>query len=309
MKIDHLDIRDSNVWKTIRKGRAVALAVGISLSLVGCIGSSQNSQDQSSEQMEAMIDEVEIQTGKVVSVQDMNHLNLILCNSDCNSDIFDTTVYKLKEMGVSVTTAVSGDAVLSRENSTVVTLAGSIYNSDSTVILGPYNNDLNNQSDILALSMQAGLKQEGVKVDGIRCGILKVEQEENLTHRVPTATEKAIAPSGSFVSIAIGDQISSQEADNISDGIISGLARATYQIGLNSQEDYIFRISPNQSTNSIAEQLGVNEEVLVENNDNLKNDLIQMDEAIFHPQAFKETAFDATVPFEAPQKSAQIQTK
>lgn len=312
MKIDHLNIQDSNIWRISKTGQKFALAAVLSLSLAGSvcgIGHIKNSQDESREQMEAMVDEIEISNERRVSIQHINDLNLILCDSDCDPKIYNTTVHKLEDMGINVTPAVKGDEVLARENSTIITMAGLIYDSDSTVILGPYNNESNKRSDILALAMRAGLKQEGIKVDGIRCGVLKVEKEQDITHRVPTATEEAIAPSGSFVSIAIGNRISPQEADSISDGIINGITRATYQIGLEPQEDYIFRIIPNQTTDGIAEQLHVNKETLIKTNDHLKSDLIQVGDTVIHPRAFKEKAFDTDVSFNVLQKGVRMQTK
>ncbi len=279
MQIDKLEIQNSNLMKVLKKGQRWAVVMGVSLALTGCSFGSKQVEKSPHITIDTMVSD------HTVSVDDINAFNLILCNNNCRSDIFEETEKKLQEHGISFEVAESGDSILTRDHSTIITMAGGIYDSDSSVILGQYDNENKNNSDILALAMEAGLKENGCKVDGIRPGVSAVDHELSITSRVPTATENMLGDDSSFVSVAIGTQVAMDESEKISNGILEGLVRTAYEIKENPKEDYLYRVTGYDTIEGMAVNMGTSTDTLVQVNSNLANDLIQMDDLVKHPKA------------------------
>lgn len=300
MKIDHLVIRDKNLSSTLTKGRSLFLATAASLALTGCsLGERKQEVQDNVITMEAssMLDELENADTIHVSSEDISNLHLTLCNNCCNSEIFNSTVQKIRDLGVYVDVAFPGDDILNRENSTVITMAGGIYDSENSVLLGQYNNNLMNNSDTLALAMNTSFKVHGLTVDGIRPGVATIDTETTIPTRVPTATEKNLAPGSSFVAIALGNKIDPRDFENVSDAIVDGIIRATHEIKENPNADYLYRTSFNDTIDAMAIHMGVLSEELVSANKNLQADFVPINETIRNPSFYRSEAFRADTPF------------
>lgn len=291
MKINHLELHVPNFISNFKMGRGLVLATTIGLALTGC--AFPHSKDEKAEAVTAL----EINQPIFISSEELDQLHLVICNNQCNLQTFNQTVEKLEELGISVSTALPGDDILREEGITIVTMAGGIYDKDSSVILGQYDNNVVNNSDILSLAMKASFKANDLAVDGIRPGIASISSETGLTRRVPTATEINLDESSSFVAIALGNKISPSEADEISDAVVEGLLRATYEISRNPQSDYLYRITDGDTLGDLVNLLDVSMEELVKINKNLQNDLIQMNEMVIHPSAYEGKAFKTTSEF------------
>lgn len=301
MKIDNLKVNNSNIVSAIQNGRKLVAIMGLSLALTGCaMGKEKITVDEqdNSIQLEAMIEESNSNT--IVSIDDVNQLNLVLCDSNCNPTIFDTTVNKMREAGINVTATTPGDPILQNEMSTIITMAGGIYNSNNSVILGAYSNDRHDNSDTLALSMNAAFKHNNLGTDGIRLGISEVTPD--YTHKVPTGTEINTAPSSSFVVIAIGDQLDIGEADTVANSVIEGITRAAGVIKDDPEVDFLYRITYNDTDlTTLASNINTEVASLIEANEGLSrhNTLsIQENQIITHPKVQNYTNFNSQQGFE-----------
>lgn len=292
MKINHLEFQVPNFVPNFKMGRKLVLATTLSLALTGCSLSPAKEEEK-----KEVVTALEINDPISVSPFDLEQLHLVLCNNQCNLQTFNKTVEKLEALGVSVSEAYPGDDILKEEGITVVTMAGCIYDKDSSVILGQYDNNRVNNSDILALAMKASFKANDLAIDGIRPGIASISSDTGLTRRVPTATEANLDETSSFVAIALGNKIPFSEADKISDAIVEGVLRATYEIKRNPQADYLYRITDGDTLGDLENLFDVNKEELIKSNKNLKNDIIQMNDMVIHPSAYDGKAFKTTSEF------------
>lgn len=303
MQIDKLELQNQNLMKLFKKGQKWAVAMGVSLALVGCSFGEDKVEEPVTISIDHMISDHH------VSIDNINALNIILCNNQCRTDIFDGTVQKLKDHGISFEVAESMDSILEKDHSTIITMAGLIYDSDSSVLLGQYNNEKNNHSDILALAMQAGFKESGCKIDGIRPGVSEVNHEMGITSRVPTATENMLGNGSSFVAIALGTHLDDIQAEKISDGILAGLVRTAYEVKENPREDYLYRIGGYDTIEGMAVEMGTSVDALVQVNSNLAEDLIQKDDFITHPKAVSRDFVSDNVDFTLVNISTKSQSR
>lgn len=293
MKIDHLRINNAELTHALKTGRGLLLATALSLALSGCSKEDSKQGPVETKDLTTMFDDYNQEDAILVDVKDINDLNLILCNNQCNSEIFNRTCEKFNEAGISISAAFPGDEILEQENSTIITMAGCIYDSEGVMILGQYNNELSNNSDILALGLSRGLKKNDVTVDGIRSGVSTLTSNGSTT-RIPTATEAHLGLDSSFAAIALGTKIHPKEADKISDGIVEGVIRATYEIQKNPKADYLRRITPGDTLDGLALTMGVDSKRLVDANKNLRDDFIQVNDMVRHPDAYHREAFQST---------------
>ncbi len=301
MKIDNLKVNSSNISQAIRNGRKLLTIMGLSLALTGCAiakDSKNELENNSNEQLEAMLEDSKEST--VVSIDDVNQLNLILYDNNCNPVIFDATVNKMKEANINVLTATPGEPILQNEMSTIITMAGGIYNSNNSVILGSYNNDRHDNSDALALSMEASFKHHNLGMDGIRLGISEVTPD--YTHKVPTGTELNIAPSSSFVVVAVGDQIDINQADSVADSVIEGVTRAAGVIKEATDTDFLYRATyQDLDVTTLASNVGTTVSSLIEMNEGISKHntfSLQEDQIIMHPRIKEYGNFDSNQDFQ-----------
>ena len=301
MKIDNLKVNSSNISQAIRNGRKLLTIMGLSLALTGCAiakDSKNELENNSNEQLEAMLEDSKEST--VVSIDDVNQLNLILYDNNCNPVIFDTTVNKMKEANINVLTATPGEPILQNEMSTIITMAGGIYNSNTSVILGSYNNNRHDNSDALALSMEASFKHHNLGMDGIRLGISEVTPD--YTHKVPTGTELSIAPSSSFVVVAVGDQIDINQGDSVADSVIEGVTRAAGVIKEATDTDFLYRATyQDLDVTTLASNIGTTVSSLIEMNEGISKHntfKLQEDQIILHPRIKEYGNFDSHQEFQ-----------
>ena len=292
MKIENLEFENENLSRLFKTGQKILLAASASFVLSSFSPSHENIELRPNPEVTSIADEVEDAFATEVDLADINRLNLILCDNECNDEIFDATTTKLTEAGVEFMVAKPEDEdLLSRASSTVITLSSTVYRSESAVVLGQYDNNKQSNSDALALAMEAGLQSKDVAIDGIRLGITQIEHEEGITHRVPTGTELKIAPSSSFVTVALGTQMDPNQKEMISEGIFDGILRAAVDIKENEHADYLYRITGYDTIDAMAIKMDVPSELLKEMNPNLEKDLIQKDDVVRHPDIIQQEAF------------------
>jgi len=307
MKINHLNLQNEKLNQVFRTGQRLLLVTSASLALAGCSFSQKDADLRSNTEVASTAEELKESYVAEVDLEDINQLNIILCNNECNKEIFDATVQKLTEEGIQFTVAEPRDEdILNRSMSTVITLSSTVYRSEHSLILGQYDNQKRSNSDALALAMESGLKHHDIPVDGIRLGITQVESEDGITHRVPTGTELKIAPSSSFVTIALGTQMDPSQSEAISDGIIDGIVRAASDIKENENADYLYRITGVDTIDGMAQDLGTTSSMLKEMNPNLEEDLIQRDDVVRHPDIAGRDAFSEKVEFKTIQNNKSL---
>lgn len=295
---------------TFKQGKKLILATSISLALSGCC-LNQITEDAKSQE-NTLTKESYQDENLIVSTEDLNDLHLIFHNlgeNEIDWKIFDTTVTKLRDWGVKVIEADRYDNSIRNADSTIITIAGPsvIQNGENTKILGPYFNETESNSDILVLAMQAGFKHNNVPTAGISCGYSSIDplaSEKKMVTR-PTGTEQLMDKSSSFVSIALGSNVGEENIEAISNSIIQGLVRATYEIKDNPKKNYLHRITDwevqsmekeKQPSFKIVEHIAVDcfhiePDILINANPNLEENSIQIDNVIIHPDFYHTKAF------------------
>lgn len=139
------------------------------------------------------------------SLDDINSLNIIINDNNCSNTFFKAVCSELEEDGI-IFKEVKGDTNL-EENSIIITLDQQYMSGPSSIIIAPYQNNSNNDSDALALALNVELEKNGMIMGKIACGVSGYRKTEyGVSERVPTSTEEKITDDSSYVTIAFGVQ-------------------------------------------------------------------------------------------------------
>ena len=228
-----------------------------------------------------------------MSVDEINDMNLILNDDDCSDTFFQEVVDQLREDGLEVTVT-EGSKDINQNNATIITLDQQYSAGEGTVIFAPYNNSMVGHSDSLALSMQAAFDQNGFIVGDISCGQVgyEVDEEGNVHIFGPTETEKQMNEGydSSFVTISFGTD--NQNAEWVAKSLENGLARQNaYLRSDDNQTDLIYRASPNDSIEDVADYFGTEKDKLQAFN-HMTGDTFRESQTIVNPYVSDMKAFD-----------------
>ena len=150
-------------------------------------------------------DEYDENKNLFASLDDINSLNIIINDNNCSNTFFKAVCSELEEDGI-VFKEVKGDSNL-EENSIIITLDQQYMSGPGSIIIAPYQNNSNNDSDALALALNVELEKNGMIMGKITCGVSGYRKTEyGVSERVPTSTEEKITDDSSYVTIAFGVQ-------------------------------------------------------------------------------------------------------
>ena len=194
-----------------------------------------------------------------ISVNQVNDLNIIINNSNCSDNFINDIAEELKKDGISFTLT-SKEKNINVNGAVVITLDQQYISGPGMVVLAPYENNRNGNSDALALAMQAGFNEKGFFADEIQCGKMGYQQLEDGTvvEQIPSETEAAISPTydTSFVTLCFGT--SNNNAELVGKSIKLALARYTnYVTNENAGIDLVYRSEIGDTAEDVASKTGV----------------------------------------------------
>ena len=158
-----------------------------------------------------------------VSLEDINSLNIIINDSDCSNTFFSEVCKHLQEDGLNFKIT-SDDMNIDSENAVVITLDQQYLAGPGVMVIAPYENNNTNNSDALALALDAGFDENGFNMEDICCGIAGYkETETGVSTRVPTSSEEKVYKESSFATVTFG--VTNANPKLVASSIESGLAR------------------------------------------------------------------------------------
>lgn len=233
-----------------------------------------------------------------VEVDDVNQLNIILNNNDCDDSLFQDVCDCLKEDGFTFQTSRNGFNI-NQDNSTVITLDQEYSAGENTIIFAPYNNTRIGHSDSLAIAMQSAFDQNGFLMGNIVCSQIGYNEEKNgEVDNIPTETEKQIDEGcdTSFVTISFGTQ--NVNGRWVAKSIESGLARQRYYLDhCDSHTDLLYRASKDDSIDMVSDYFGTDSNKLKAYN-KVNQEQLNDSQAIINPEVSDLEVFDRDSLFE-----------
>jgi hypothetical protein len=261
LKLNNYNNLNSNErYKLKKKGKVGAiivttlgLAVGFSLG---------NAIKDSNKQREinTMIESEKNFEEKNIDKNQVNDLNIIINDCDCSDTLFESVCNYLRDDGIVFQQSMN-NANINNDDCVIITLDQQYTSGTNTYIFAPFNNTRIGNSDSLALSMQAAFSQNGFLSDEILCGIIGYREnpDGSISSILPTKTEEAIDSSkdASFITVSFGTE--NVNAEWVAKSIENGLCRyCDYLNNYDSQSDLIYRSSPGEDTETVANYFGVN---------------------------------------------------
>ena len=228
---------------------------------------------------------------------DINELNIILNNDNCNNDFFQEVCDHLKEDGIVFQVTNKGNDI-NHINSTVITLDQDYSEGNDTIVFAPYNNTRIGQSDSLALSMYSAFDQNGFILGNILCSKIGYNDNKEVDFNLPTDTEKAIDEDcdTSFVTISFGSN--NVNAEWVAKSIENGLARQKYYLDYyDNKMDLIYRASKEDFIDTVADYFGTTSNKLQSFN-KMKDSNFNDSQAIINPSVEYYTVFNRDKIFE-----------
>ena len=145
------------------------------------------------------------------------------------------------------------------------------------MVIAPYNNDVNGNSDALALACDAAFYENGFFVSEIECGIRGYREEKDgyISERKPTETEEKVKKvNSSFVTLSFGTGNSNSLL--VASSIENALVRYYSYINSNDiNEDLIYRSTKDDNYEDIANRFSTSVESLKMINDTTDNNVLE----------------------------------
>lgn len=229
--------------------------------------------------------------GISVGIDDINKLNIIINDDDCSNAFIESVCRSLDSMGIlyRFTKGIGDEDIY---DATVITFDQQYISGPRVALIGAYQNGRRDNSDALALTMQASFEAHGVATDGIFCGKRGYRKSDNgVATRVPTPTEEAIVngTNTSFVTIALGTNI--PDAHDMASIMVEGLARYTDYVARQNNCDLVYRVEDDNALDSLTKVFNRSEFDI--SNFNKLNTGIPNDAAIINPDSQNFLDFDS----------------
>lgn len=227
-----------------------------------------------------------------ISIQQVNDLNLIINNSNCSDSFISGVTSELDNDGIAYTLTES-EQNIDVNGAVVISLDQQYISGPGMVVIAPYENNRNGNSDALALAVSTGFDELGFHVSDIQCGKIGYKELEDGTvvEKIPTESEDAINPNNetSFVTICFGT--SNTNPDLVGKAIKLSLARyANYLSNENNNTDLIYRKEVGDSNELVAQLTG-------NNVSNISNDGILLDDtAVINSSVDSLDSFNKSIP-------------
>lgn len=214
MKLDNINVEKLNTDKNMKVKRSPIIgiirkfiAIGLAVSAVGMLHHCNNVEDD----LGTFTPESEIvsnyTTPMSVGVDEVNNLNIIINGGNCSDAFISGIAEELAEDGINVSWTQDLEG-LNTDNALVITLDQQYISGPGMVIVAPYQNGRDDNSDALALAMQAGFNEKGFFADEIQCGRTGYEElaDGTVVEMVRSDTEKMVGDNTSFVELCFGTQ-------------------------------------------------------------------------------------------------------
>lgn len=213
MKLDNINIEKLNTDKNMKVKRSPIvgfirkfIAIGLAVASVGMLHQCSVEDDLGTFTPESEV--VSNYTAPIsIGVDQVNDLNIIINGGNCSDSFISGIAEELAEDGINVSWTQDLEG-MNTDNSIVITLDQQYISGPGMVIVGPYQNGRDDNSDALALTMKAGFNEQGFFADEIQCGRTGYEElpDGTVVEMVRSDTEKKVGPNTSFVELCFGTQ-------------------------------------------------------------------------------------------------------
>ena len=213
MKLDNINVEKLNTDKNMKVRRSPIvgfirkfIAIGLAVASVGMLHQCSVEDDFGTFTPESEV--VSNYTTPIgVGVEQVNDLNIIINGGNCSDSFISGIAEELAEDGINVSWTQDLEG-MNTDNSIVITLDQQYISGPGMVIVGPYQNGRDDNSDALALTMKAGFNEQGFFADEIQCGKTGYEElpDGTVVEMVRSDTEKKVSPNTSFVELCFGTQ-------------------------------------------------------------------------------------------------------
>ena len=213
MKLDNINVEKLNTDKNMKVRRSPIvgfirkfIAIGLAVASVGMRHQCSVEDDLGTFTPESEV--VSNYTTPIgVGVEQVNDLNIIINGGNCSDSFISGIAEELAEDGINVSWTQDLEG-MNTDNSIVITLDQQYISGPGMVIVGPYQNGRDDNSDALALTMKAGFNEQGFFADEIQCGKTGYEElpDGTVVEMVRSDTEKKVSPNTSFVELCFGTQ-------------------------------------------------------------------------------------------------------
>lgn len=213
MKLDNINVEKLNTDKNMKVRRSPIvgfirkfIAIGLAVASVGMLHQCSVEDDLGTFTPESEV--VSNYTTPIgVGVEQVNDLNIIINGGNCSDSFISGIAEELAEDGINVSWTQDLEG-MNTDNSIVITLDQQYISGPGMVIVGPYQNGRDDNSDALALTMKAGFNEQGFFADEIQCGKTGYEElpDGTVVEMVRSDTEKKVSPNTSFVELCFGTQ-------------------------------------------------------------------------------------------------------
>ena len=247
MKLDNINVEKLNTDKNMKVRRSPIvgfirkfIAIGLAVASVGMLHQCSVEDDLGTFTPESEV--VSNYTTPIgVGVEQVNDLNIIINGGNCSDSFISGIAEELAEDGINVSWTQDLEG-MNTDNSIVITLDQQYISGPGMVIVGPYQNGRDDNSDALALTMKAGFNEQGFFADEIQCGRTGYEElpDGTVVEMVRSDTEKKVGPNTSFVELCFGTQNTNPRL--VGKAIKLSLARyANYLANEKVSEDLLIR--------------------------------------------------------------------
>ena len=247
MKLDNINIEKLNTDKNMKVRRSPIvgfirkfIAIGLAVASVGMLHQCSVEDDLGTFTPESEV--VSNYTAPIsVGVDQVNDLNIIINGGNCSDSFISGIAEELAKDGINVSWTQDLEG-MNTDNSIVITLDQQYISGPGMVIVGPYQNGRDDNSDALALTMKAGFNEQGFFADEIQCGRTGYEElpDGTVVEMVRSDTEKKVGPNTSFVELCFGTQNTNPRL--VGKAIKLSLARyANYLANEKVSEDLLIR--------------------------------------------------------------------
>ena len=213
MKLDNINVEKLNTDKNMKVRRSPIvgfirkfITIGLAVATVGMLHQCSVEDDLGTFTPESEV--VSNYTTPIgVGVEQVNDLNIIINGGNCSDSFISGIAEELAEDGINVSWTQDLEG-MNTDNSIVITLDQQYISGPGMVIVGPYQNGRDDNSDALALTMKAGFNEQGFFADEIQCGRTGYEElpDGTVVEMVRSDTEKKVSPNTSFVELCFGTQ-------------------------------------------------------------------------------------------------------
>lgn len=295
------NIVKNNCNAVLRRGISGVLIGVIAFSTAACqLSDTESSYNDNTSNMSivAMADDTSF-----VSMDEINSLNIIINDNNCSDIYIENICQELEERGLKFAFS-RENSQIDTSDSLVITFDQQYYSGSGVIILGPYENEKNNDSDALACAISKEFEGNNIAVDGIYCGRIGYKNASITgSNRVPSTTEDLVDKESSiFTTVCFGTDTPHQE--DVADGIISALGRLVIYQNENSNVDLIYNPTSGDGLEIISKRFGCSVDDVRKISST--GDTVQIDETFINPNLDKISSFRTSVEVTSNEKSEKI---